>query len=139
MLIVSVLALVCIVVIVNFVRGSGVPQSVTTYETLVVTSNVDPLCPGEDVTWHQVAHYTNTPVVLRRVLTVWSLDKNRTVVDDQLPSYRNYWEPITTAIDGDWTIPDDFKPGQYQVRFSTTAEGRRSEMFIVPFTVKEGC
>lgn len=114
-------------------------QAVTTYRYSVITTNTKPLCPGDLVIYDQVANFTDTPAVLGIVASVWSVDEQRNVIYDTAPNYVNYPYPVTVNLHGEWKVPDTLKPGRYERRQSTTASGRKSQMFTVTFTVADGC
>lgn len=115
------------------------PASVATYEIPVITTNNNPLCPGEKVVYDQVAHFNDTPTTIRVASTVWSVDNNITVISDKAPPYVNYMHPTTVNLHGEWVIPADLPPGKYERRIVSTAEAHQSKGFAVPFEVKANC
>lgn len=127
-------------VIINFLQApSPLPMAVTTYQHSVIATNDKPLCPGDKVTYDQVACFKDTPVTVVIASTVWSVDRGITVVPDRQPAYVNYTQPATVTLHGEWEVPKDFPPGRYERRMIGTAFGHKAEGFTVPFTVAKDC
>jgi hypothetical protein len=113
--------------------------SVSSYADLVVEPANGIVCPGDLLVYTQTVSYQDTPVVVRLVASVWSVDQQRMVVYDTAPRYANFLEPVTFTGRVEWPIPEDFQPGLYERRVSGQAEGREPRMFVVRFTVADDC
>jgi hypothetical protein len=129
-----------LVVFVSYIISNGVQnKSVSFYGEPVVEEANHNLCPGDAVVYTQTVTYEDTPVVVRLVASIWSVDKQRMVVYDTAPRYANFLEPVTFSGRVEWPVPDDFEPGAYERRVSGQAEGHKPQMFVVDFTVIEDC
>jgi hypothetical protein len=139
MLVSSILILGLLIGIFFLFFRQDIPVSAITYVYPVIRTNTKPLCTGEKVIYDQIAHFRDAAAALRVVVSIWSIDQNRNIIADTEPAYINYTNATTVKLHGEWLIPSTLLPGQYERRISTTAEGRKTEMFIVTFTVTKLC
>lgn len=121
--------------LVSFLRGA---ESVTTYQNSMIDKTSTPVCPGDILSFHQVANIRYAPSAVMLVETVVNATTGRTVIPEDSPLWFNHLETGIREGDVNWTVPD-LPADTYQIRRSTTAPGRNTEMFVVLFRIKEGC
>lgn len=116
-----------------------IPDAVTAYEFPLIETNQKPLCSGEKVVYDQSSHVDNAPVVLEVVESVWSVDQNKTALPDTHPFKVNIPPGFVGAHSHvEWIVPE-LPAGHYKLLRSTTAQGRKSEMYAVTFEVAKDC
>lgn len=96
-------------------------------------------CPGETVEWMPKLVVTRAPTLLVVARTVWSVPDQRTAVAETEPKYFVWTElekgkPV--ARPARLTLPDDLKPGPYEIRSAATSFNSDAATYRVPFVVK---
>lgn len=99
------------------------------------------ICPGRPVRYSNTFVVDRAPVVTWRSDTVYSVDRNATIVAFRMADALMYNYPQTTSIffNGIYTPTAQLAPGRYELRAGVNMIGRMPAMFVVTFTVADDC
>lgn len=120
-----------------FLSNPALPNPSTTYVYPEI-EHKKPVCPGDTIAFFQSSHVQYVPASVLLVETVVNFDTGRTVMPDPDPIWYNQYRKGMQSGNVEWTVPD-LPPGHYELQRATTPFGRTTAMYVVYFTVKEGC
>lgn len=118
------------------------PQPITPgayYEPTLAYPQIGLLCPGETLSFDYQVVVVRSPLIVRAVESVFSLDQNRTLVADT-----DYSMVIETAqgviqLHREYTLPLTLPPGRYEYRRAIEQGYSGTSALAVPFEVRQGC
>lgn len=123
-------------------EAAGPPAAPLNYSAPRYAAEEPVLCPGEVLRWPvqlSVDAAPDRPVVTAIVRTVWSLDRNTTVVRDDAADYTIYFERTVISATVAYTVPLGLRPGSYEVRTGRLAEAREVRGYAVAFFIPARC
>lgn len=124
-------------VIMAIVSAIRTPAAITYGEDEVQTGR-DAYCPGDVIAIEIDAQVNIAPAIIVRSDTIWSVDRDRTIVFDDDPLYSNFTKKTRVRRHLYYTLPQ-IPPGRYEYRSVAQTFSQRAESITLAFLVPSDC
>ena len=99
----------------------------------------EPVVCGKTITYYVRVYSDDVPAAVMSVRTVYSVDRQRTVVWDVHPRYTVVLDKMAYEATSDYHLVDNLPPGNYQLRIAVQTQTSRSSVVKMDFVVPENC